>query len=124
MSNQRPVFVNPLKVSLPVTALVSISHRISGIVLILLSPFFLWSLIKVAGSQQEFNAYLSCMHHPLMMLLAWGGLTAIVYHILAGLRHLVMDFGHCETLKMARFSAFLILALTVVLSVWVGIRLC
>ena len=124
MSKSRPVFINPLKVRLPVTALVSITHRISGVVLILLSPLFLWIFSKIIGSDADFLVLKNALQSPIVIFIIWGGVTAVSYHLLAGLRHLIMDFGYCETLKAARFSAFVLIASTVILSVLIGMRLC
>lgn len=38
-------------------------------------------------------------------LIAWGLVSALLYHLFAGIKHLVMDFGHCEELESGRMAA-------------------
>lgn len=124
MSRDRPVFLNPLKIRMPVTAVVSILHRISGMVLILMLPLFLWGLSQVVGSPEDYQDFIIYLQNPFLCFLYWGGITAFVYHLLAGLRHLIMDCGWCESLKLGRVTAYTVLVLTASLSIWIGFRLC
>ena len=124
MPDSRPVFVNPLKTYLPVTAVVSILHRISGVILILLAPLLLWVLALHMGATFGFACYQAWQETFWFLFVLWGGFAALGYHVLAGLRHLLMDFGHCESLRSARASAWMLLVLFLIYAVYLGVRLC
>lgn len=124
MRDDRPIFVNPLKVQLPVTALVSILHRISGVVLIVLSPVLMWCLAKILQGPQGHMRLHGLLQHGFFVFVLWGALVALGYHVLAGLRHVLMDMGMGESLRSARLSAAILLLLAVLFAVYVGMRLC
>ena len=101
-----PLFLNLLKIRLPITAKASIIHRISALgVFILIFPFMGAVLISTS-SPDGFN-YMQDLGNSffikLMLNLFIAGLT---YHFIAGLRHLVMDFGFWETFKAGSLSAY------------------
>lgn len=55
--------------------------------------------------------------------IAWGTLTVLTYHILGGIRHLLMDMGHGEELESGNKSATLVIALWVIVSALAGVWL-
>ena len=57
-------------------------------------------------------------------VIAIGTLSALTYHILGGLRHVVMDLGHWEELESGNLSAKIAIALWIVLTVVLGVALC
>jgi len=115
-----PVNLNLFTIQFPITALSSISHRISGVILFFLTfPFI--SLVLVAIQSQDGFDYASIlMSHFVMKSALTLYVAAIVYHFFSGLRHLTMDFGYWETLKASRYSAMgvyiLFLAVTIIFS--------
>ncbi len=58
------------------------------------------------------------------VVIIWIALTAVVFHLFAGLRHLTMDFGFGESKKVARITAYLVLIFSVIFSVLIGLKLC
>lgn len=109
-SVQRPKNLNLLSIQLPVNAVVSILHRVSGFLLYLLVPLLLWLLQRSLQSPQGFEQVAALVTHPLAkllwVLLAW----AFAHHFFAGIRHLAMDVHWGGELKKARFSSKLVLA--------------
>lgn len=124
MGQKKPVFLNLLQIHLPITGLVSIMHRISGVALLLFLPFFLWGLAKVTGTPEDYHDFLMLMQGPLFKIIYGLGIISFSYHMLAGVRHLIMDLGFCESLKAARLSAFMLLISITILAILIGIRLC
>lgn len=124
MSDKRPIFLNVLKIHLPITGLVSIMHRISGVALILFLPLFLWGLSQITGTPEDYHDFLELLRSPVIVGLYWLGIVAFIYHLLAGIRHLIMDIGFLENLKSARISASVLLIVFIVLAILVGVRLC
>lgn len=123
MRDKRPIFLNLCAMRFPVTAIASILHRVSGVVLFLFIPFALWVLQSSLHSAEQFDALQNVMKKPLCKLTFFLFLVALVYHLLAGVRHLVMDCGHAESFKAARASAIVVMLLTVTLAVVIGVCL-
>ncbi len=64
-----------------------------------------------------------CMNGVLGKVIAIGTASAFIYHLLGGIRHLVMDMGHWEELQSGDVSAKVVIALWVVLTIVVGVIL-
>ena len=122
MKSRRPVNHNPFKYKFPITALVSIGHRISGILIFIAIPFALSALSSIKGSPESF-AELSLMISGFGGLILWAFLGALFYHLLAGIRHLIMDFGYGETKQVAKITAWILILLELVLLIIVGVFL-
>ena len=107
----------------PVTAVASIAHRIAGVVLFVGIGFALFALEMSLTDEQGFNGLKGLIVSPLGKFITWGLLAALAYHLVAGIKHLIMDAGVGETLKggviAARVTIFLAAALIVLAAVWV-----
>lgn len=114
MSDHRPVFLDIPKMRFPVTALVSIGHRISGFVLFLFIPLLIFMLHKSLVTVPSFYQLKAWIHQPHMLVMLWVLLAAVTYHFFAGMRHILMDFGVGESMCQATFTAYLVFALTVI----------
>lgn len=120
---KRPVFLDLTKMRFPPTAIVSILHRISGVLLFLLLPFALYLLDHSLSSAAHFAALQQLLSQPIWAFVLWVLISAAAFHFFAGIRHLLMDCGWGEHLCTARMSAYLIIALTVVVMICVGVWL-
>lgn len=123
MNRNRPVNLQLSTIKFPVTAIVSILHRISGIILLAGVLVLMWMLDQSLRSEESFESLATLLGHPLAQFIIWGILAALGYHLLAGLRHLVMDMNIGESLRAGRFSATLVLVLSVVLIIAAGVWL-
>ncbi len=123
MIKQRPKNLNLLTIRLPIPAIISILHRISGFILFLLIPLMLWALDLSLSSPDDFDNLHLFLSSPLMKFLIWGFLSAFIYHFFAGIRHLLMDVHLGDELKSGRFSAKLTLVISVVFIILAGIWL-
>lgn len=83
-------------IKLPITSYVSILHRVSGVILFFAVAIFLWMLDSSLASEESFNQLADSLNNPLCQFIIWGSLAALAYHAIAGIRHLVMDFGFGE----------------------------
>jgi len=120
MSN-RPVFLNLTQIRFPVTAIVSILHRVSGVALFFAMPIILYWLCLVTYSEASFAHMLVLNQIWWIKTLFFLVLVAIIYHMVAGTRHLYHDFGHNHGLQASRCSAWatmLISVVLVLLSAW------
>lgn len=120
MNDKRPVNLALGTLQFPPPMIVSLLHRISGFALFVLVPLLVWAWQQSLASPESFAALRDCLLFKAGLTL---GLAMLVYHTLAGLRHLVADLGIGETLPAARASAVVTLgisaALIVALGVWV-----
>jgi len=123
VKTKRPVNVNVLKYRFPVPAIVSILHRVSGVILFLFIPLMLWLLQLSLSSPADFEQAHNYIAMPVMRFFIWGCLSALFYHLFAGIRHLIMDLGYAESLTGAGLSSSLVIAASVVLSFLVGVWL-
>ena len=123
MKDKRPKNLNLLTIRLPIPAIVSILHRISGVILFLLIPFALWGLNLSLSSPDAFDDLHAFLSTPWMKCVMWASLSAFIYHFVAGVRHLLMDIHLGEELKSGRLSALLTLIISILLIILVGIWL-
>jgi len=117
---ERPVNLDLLTIRFPVTAIVSILHRLSGVLLFIGVPFLVWVFQASLSSPAGFGFVVAYLQNPVLKFVLWGFLVALVYHLLAGLRHFVMDFGWGESLQGGRVGAWSVLILTGIFAVMVG----
>lgn len=107
--NGRPVDLNLLKIRLPVPGVVSIGHRISGVLLFLAIPLFIAGLDRALASPEGLAQVAGWLHHPLgwpvWIALAWG----LAHHFLAGIRFLLIDLDIGIAKPAARTGAWLVL---------------
>lgn len=108
MHTKRPVHLNIMAIRMPITAIVSILHRMSGIVLCILLPVAIWALDRSLQSPGTFAALQQCLQCQISRVLLSGVILVFVYHFLAGIRHLLMDLHIGETLPRARLSAWFV----------------
>lgn len=114
----RPVYLNLFAIRLPITGIVSIIHRVTGVLLVLLSPVMVYFLQRSLQSEADFNLILECFSSLPARLLLLGVLWLFAQHFFSGIRHLLQDLDIGITQSAASKSSFLILAcsfLTVVL---------
>jgi len=102
VQDNRPVNLDLTTIRFPVTAISSILHRISGVVLFAGVALLLWALGESVRSEEAFNQLKACLGTGLGKLITWGIVSAVVYHFVAGIKHLIMDTGVGESLEGGR----------------------
>lgn len=121
MKKKPPVNLDLATLKFPITAISSILHRISGILLFLLIPLFLWGLQQSLRSPASFMALKATLSGFGFKLLLWVILSAVLYHMVAGIRHLLMDAGIGEEKASGRAGSKLVLVISAVLIALAGI---
>ena len=121
MKDKRPVNLDMLSIRMPITAWASITHRATGVFLFAGIALFLWALDASLSSPESFAALQECLQHPLLKLVVWAVLAGLIYHSLAGVRHLIMDMGIGETMAGGILGARIVIALSLVLILLAGI---
>ncbi len=120
MNNKRPVHLALWNIKFPITAIVSILHRISGVLLFLAIPFLLWLLDKSLASFGDFVEVQSYFASFFVKSLLFIVVAALLYHLIAGIRHLLMDLHFGETLVAGRRNAYIVVGSSVLLIIILG----
>ncbi|WP_342669143.1 succinate dehydrogenase, cytochrome b556 subunit [Catenovulum maritimum] len=123
MKKQRPVNLELNTISFPATAIASILHRITGVIMFFAMGILMWLLALTLSSEDNFNMVSDWTNSFILKFVFWGTLTALAYHLLGGLRHLVMDLGFWEELESGKQSAVITLIITGVCSIAAGVWL-
>lgn len=121
MKDHRPKNLDLTTIHQPITAITSILHRITGVMLFVAVGFLVWALSLSLESRQGFDQTVAIMSHPLAKLITWGILSLVIYHLFAGIKHLIMDAGYAETKEGGPLAAKFTLALTVIVIVLMGV---
>jgi len=100
-----PRYLNLFKIALPLPGISSILHRLSAVAIFVLSLPMMGLLVFSLSSEANYEIIILLFENILFKSLFTLFITAIFYHFISGLRHLVMDFGYWETLKAGRMSA-------------------
>jgi len=107
----RPVFINLMQIKLPVSAIMSITHRLSGIYNFFITlPVALYLLYYSTKSYNDFILIQDTLSNPNMIsTFVTFSFLVYSYHILTGIRHLLQDIHIGESLSASRISAYMIL---------------
>ncbi len=107
ITSQRPRFLNLLQIRMPIGAVTSIAHRVSGVLMFLSIPLGAFLFELSLKSEAGFEQAAALLQAPLLrlfsLLLAWS----LMHHLLAGIRFLILDLGLGLDKPQARRSAWL-----------------
>lgn len=123
-NDHRPINVNPSDLfafAWPISALASITHRIAGVVLFAGIAFGLYALDISLSSAEGFDALLMKIKSPFGMFVTWGLLSALAYHFVAGIKHLLLDLEVGDTLEGSKFAARTTLLVSAILIFLAGL---
>ena len=122
MKKQRPVNLDLTTIKMHPAATASILHRVSGIIMVFAIGILLWTFSLSLSSAEGFNQIKALLDGLFFKVIILGIISALTYHLFAGLRHLFMDMGYFEELSSGNTSArvvgFLWLIITIVVGVW------
>jgi len=121
MPKARPKHLNLFVIKQPLPAIMSILHRVSGVLLFLFLALLLWLLQESLASPESFESFRASVSHPLMKLAVILIVWSFLHHLCAGLRHLAFDMHIGGELRVARATSAIVmivsLALTLVAAV-------
>jgi succinate dehydrogenase / fumarate reductase cytochrome b subunit len=120
VKKDRPVYLNLAEIQLHAAGFASILHRISGLIMFVAIGFLLYFLEMSLASEAAFEYVVSLLKSRVMQFGSWAILTAFFYHLIAGVRHLIMDSGHWEELQSGRLSAYAAIGFSVLVSLMLG----
>ena len=124
-TDHRPVYIDLRKINLPVSALISITHRLSGMYVFFITlPLMLALIYFSTESEDSFNELsLFLKNYKFILGLIVLSFCILWYHILSGVRHLIMDAHIGESLLASKYSAILTIALWIITTCFVFWRI-
>lgn len=93
MSANRPLSPHLQVYRLPLTGLVSITHRMTGVLLSMGLVLFVYALFAIVAGEGSYLAMQNFMAFWLFKLVYWGFVYALMFHLCHGIRHLIWDVG-------------------------------
>lgn len=138
LSNPRPRarpganmrLIEALQYRLPLAGVVSILHRVSGMLMFFLLPFIVWmfdasvsSEISYDGFTSAFVAGIGFVPGFVIKLVALALIWAYLHHAVAGIRHLWMDATHSVSKQQGHSSAVATFVISIVLTIALGAKL-
>jgi succinate dehydrogenase / fumarate reductase cytochrome b subunit len=120
VKDKRPVNLDVASFQLPLTAYASILHRASGAFLFVGVAVLIWLLDGSLASEESFNATKEIMTGFFAKLILWAVLSGLIYHTVAGIKHLIMDAGIGESMEGGIAGSKVTFAVSVILVLLVG----
>ena len=100
-----------------ISSLLSITHRIAGVVnLISLILIFFW-LVVLSFSENNYELFLILINSFFGKFILIGFTWSMIFHMLSGIRHLFWDLGYGFEIKTANISGIIVIISSLVLSV-------
>ena len=115
-------FKNPLSPHLQIyrwhiSSLLSITHRISGVInLLALILIFFW-LIALSLGENNYESFLLIINSFFGKFILIGFAWSMSFHVLGGIRHLFWDLGHGFEIKTANISGIIVIISSLVLTI-------
>lgn len=109
---------------LPLTAITSILHRATGVVLGIGTLFLVWWLMATASGGRYFDFVQSIMGSWIGLLVLFGFSFALFFHLCNGIRHLFWDAGYGFEIASADRATKLVIAASAVLTVLAWLLAC
>ena len=122
LKKKRPKNLDLMTIRLPLPGILSILHRVSGAVLFLLLPILLWLFESSLTSPDTFAVFKSIAAHPLVKLILLGLIWLYLHHFCAGIRYLLLDLHKGIDLESARLSSKIVFAVSIVLTLLIGVK--
>ena len=110
----KPVYINLFKIQLPISAFLSISHRVSGmLIFFMVLPFSAYLFNILLASQDSFDLFIESYNSSIFLrTFVLFNVLIFEYHVIAGIRHMLMDFHIVsETLSASSNSALTVLVI-------------
>jgi succinate dehydrogenase / fumarate reductase cytochrome b subunit len=120
---RRPVWFNLSPLNLPVPGLLSIFHRVSGVLLFLGLVAFLYLLELSLASESGYARAGELLVNPIAKLLVIASIWALLHHLCAGIRHLFLDVDVGTSLRSAKRSALAVFIVSLALSASIAVRI-
>ncbi|MCL4103948.1 UNVERIFIED_CONTAM: hypothetical protein GTU68_034810, partial [Idotea baltica] len=121
VKDNRPVNLDIGSIRLPLTAWASITHRASGVFIFAGMALLIWALDASLESAESFAALQETLASPLAKFAVWAVVSGLIYHSVAGIKHLIMDMGIGESMEGGILGAKLVIATSAILILLAGL---
>jgi len=121
VEDNRPKNLDLSSFKYPLPAITSLLHRISGAFIFVAIAALLYLLDLSLESEAGFALVLELLNNVVVKLIVWAILAGLLYHLIAGIKHLIMDLGIGETMKGGVIGASLTLALSAIAIIVAGV---
>ncbi|TNF33072.1 MAG: succinate dehydrogenase, cytochrome b556 subunit [Gammaproteobacteria bacterium] len=122
--DSRPFYLNLIKIRLPIQGVVSIIHRVTGVLMFLAIPFFVYLLDLSLQGEAGFTRASEILSLTIirlgMLLLLWS----LLHHFYAGIRYLLIDFDIAVDKQGSRKTAWTVLVLEIITLVILVAGIC
>lgn len=108
-AQNRPVYLNLLQIRLPVAGIMSIVHRITGVLMFVATPLMIYLLDLSLTSPDGYAQAGEMLHGGLGMLALFGLIWGLLHHLLAGIRYLLLDVHIGIDKPYYRYTAWVVL---------------
>ena len=108
LKDNRPVYLDLFRIRLPVMGIVSLLHRLSGVLMFLSIPFAAWLLDLSVSSPQGFERVLELLDNPLLKIVQLLLFWSLTHHLFAGIRFFLIDFDIGVEKPAARLGSWLV----------------
>jgi succinate dehydrogenase / fumarate reductase cytochrome b subunit len=116
-NKNRPKYLNLFKIRMPITAVVSIGHRIAGLLMVIAVPFIIYAFQLSISSAAGYESVMAALDYPLaqgiLVLLVWS----FLHHFFSGIRILLIDIDVGVSRPVARISAWLVYCLALLITI-------
>lgn len=116
-NKKRPVFLDLTRIDMPVMAVLSVAHRITGIVMFLSIPAVIYLLGLSLSSPQGYETVTSLFDSGLFRLVLLIALWCFAHHFFAGIRYFMLDLDIGVDVVNGRKSAWCVLGAGLVVTV-------
>lgn len=122
MNDTRPVNLDLMSIKLPLSALASILHRVSAVIIWVGFAVLLAVLCYATRSEESFQELAALLSgNFIVQFVVWGFLSALGYYCVATLKHLVQDFGFFEDKQSGQVISGVTLGLGALMVILAGI---
>ena len=122
INSNRPTSPHLQVYKLPLTGIISITHRMTGVMLSAGLILFVYVVSALANGGMAYDTMQTLMNRWLFKLIGWGFIYALFFHLCHGVRHLIWDSGNSFELDtLNRYAVIELaasLALTLMTFVW------
>jgi succinate dehydrogenase / fumarate reductase cytochrome b subunit len=123
VKKQRPVNLDLTTIKLPPAGRASILHRVTGVAMFFALLFVIYAWAISISSEEGYNSIIQAMDAWYGKIILIGTVSALLYHIIGGIRHVIMDMGYWEELESGTLSANIAIGSWFVISIALGVVL-
>jgi len=115
-------FKNPLSPHLQIyrwhiSSLISITHRISGVINLLALIFIFYWLVVLSFGESNYESFLLIVNSFFGKFILVGFTWSMIFHLLSGIRHLAWDLGYGYEIKTANISGVIVIIFSLALTI-------